>query len=508
MFFLISYGLLNYATFFEARAASPSFRPRFRWFDYRLSLIGFLACLGAMLAIDLAAGIVAVAVLFAIFQYLRRTAGPARWADGRRSYHLQHVRDHLLAISAEPEHPRDWRPEILVFSNDTERREQLLSFASWIQGGSGLATAVRMIEGEGPKMNRLRKEAEEELRKDSAVRKAGAFSLVVSVPSLQSGLPILLQSFGVGPLKANTVLLNWLGRLPEGILGIRKTSYSSNIRAAFRQGCNIIVLIADGRTWSSLQSLTGSERRIDVWWRDNKTGHLMLLLAYLMTRHENWEDARIRLLASPYRDGKAAERETLLKMLEKIRIEADPQIVSETDGQSIKNNSGDAAIAMVPFRIIGNEISLPFDTEMEDMVSRGAVTALVLAAEDVDLDAEPEDGTYREVALAQDALEGARKMAREAEKETASAVEIAEKAERKMRDILESARPGIESEKMVEIEKSIEEARKAGQYLLKRERRAARARAKVIISTRDAEKTGAILPEEEDENVNPPTAEV
>jgi amino acid transporter len=27
MFFLISYGLLNYATFYEARAASPSFRP-------------------------------------------------------------------------------------------------------------------------------------------------------------------------------------------------------------------------------------------------------------------------------------------------------------------------------------------------------------------------------------------------------------------------------------------------------------------------------------------------
>ena len=40
MFFLISYGLLNYATYYEARAASPSFRPRFRWFDKRLSLAG------------------------------------------------------------------------------------------------------------------------------------------------------------------------------------------------------------------------------------------------------------------------------------------------------------------------------------------------------------------------------------------------------------------------------------------------------------------------------------
>ena len=35
MFFLISYGLLNYATYYEARGGDPSFRPRFRFFDRR-----------------------------------------------------------------------------------------------------------------------------------------------------------------------------------------------------------------------------------------------------------------------------------------------------------------------------------------------------------------------------------------------------------------------------------------------------------------------------------------
>jgi amino acid transporter len=112
MFFLVSYGLLNYATHFEARASSPSFRPRFRWFHPRLSLLGWLACLGAVLAIDLRAGAVAIAVLFAIYQYLKRTAGPARWADSRRSYHFQRIRENLLAAAAEKEHPRDWRPQV------------------------------------------------------------------------------------------------------------------------------------------------------------------------------------------------------------------------------------------------------------------------------------------------------------------------------------------------------------------------------------------------------------
>ncbi|MFC1869411.1 amino acid permease, partial [Thermodesulfobacteriota bacterium] len=148
MFFLISYGLLNYATYFEARSASPSFRPRFRFFDPRLSLLGWLVCLGAMLAIDPASGAVAIAVLFAIYHYLKRTAGPARWADSRRSFHLKHVREHLLAASSEPEHPRDWRPQILAFSDHSVRRERLLRFASWIEGGSGLTTAVKIVEGE------------------------------------------------------------------------------------------------------------------------------------------------------------------------------------------------------------------------------------------------------------------------------------------------------------------------------------------------------------------------
>ncbi len=61
------------------------------------SLLGGLACLGVILAINLTAGIVALAILFAIYQYLKRTAGPARWADSRRSYSLQQTRKHLLA---------------------------------------------------------------------------------------------------------------------------------------------------------------------------------------------------------------------------------------------------------------------------------------------------------------------------------------------------------------------------------------------------------------------------
>jgi amino acid transporter len=324
MFFLISYGLLNYATYYETRAASPSFRPRFRYFSKWLSLAGALACLGTMMAIDLRSGIVAIAVLFAIFQYLKRTAGPARWADSRRSYHLQRTREHLLAAANEPDHPRYWRPQILAFSDHPERRSQLLQFASWIEGGSGLTTAVRIIEGEGIKMLKLKAEAEAELQQNIQKDGARAFPLVVAAPNLQNGIQSVVQAYGVGSLKANTILLNWLGDSSKKILGLGGDDFGRNIRSAYLYGSNVVILDVKTDKWVAIEETEERKRYVDVWWWGDATSRLMLLMAYLMTRHENWDESKIRLLAVD--DGSQADLsvDSIREMLEEVRIDADP----------------------------------------------------------------------------------------------------------------------------------------------------------------------------------------
>jgi hypothetical protein len=86
---------------------------------------------------------------------------------------------------------------MLAFSNDAGRRTQLLRFASWLEGGSGLTTAVRILEGEGVKMLKLREEAEAELRKDITGNGFKAFPLVVVAPNLNAAVYSLVQSYGV-----------------------------------------------------------------------------------------------------------------------------------------------------------------------------------------------------------------------------------------------------------------------------------------------------------------------
>ena len=493
MFFLISYGLLNYATFFEARSASPSFRPRFRWFHHRLSLLGALACLGVMLAIDFTAGIVAVTVLFAIFQYLKRTAGPARWADSHRSYDLQQVREHLLAVSRETEHPRDWRPQILVFSNHPERRKPLLHFALWIHGGSGLITAVHMLEGDVTRTARRREEVKSELQRDLSADLPEAFPLVITARDLHQGLSTLIQSYGVGPLKANMALFNWSGTLREGIMGIRRMAYANNIRATFRLGCNIVLLVAPSRAWTELETASPSDRRIDVWWRDDPSGGLMLLLAHLMKRNPQWEEARIRLMASASKSEGAIEtlKENLYGMLEEIRISADPQVVAVPDEHAVAENSRDAALVFLPFRIVSGKIQGAYQTDIDNLAELGMRVALVLAAEDIDLDAEPEEGVHGEVAAALDALTDAEKKARQAEKEAAAFRERADEAEALLRQTMDAARPGIDRVEMVKIETAVEAARRAAAEAHAMERKAARARAGALSSQRRAESLGA-----------------
>ncbi|MEO8090326.1 MAG: amino acid permease [Gemmatimonadales bacterium] len=389
MFFLISYGLLNYATYFEARIHSPSFRPTFRVYHPRVGAAGAVLCAVAMLAIDPAAGAVAAAIVFGIYQYLEYRAVPARWADVRRSHHLYEARQHLLAAAAAPEHPRDWRPQLLVFSDDAERRHRLLRFASWIEGGSGLTTVVRILEGEGPQMLELRQKALEALAAEIKQEESTAFPLLVTGADLDQTISCVIQTAGIGPLRANTVITNWVsGPLPmPASIGARR--FGRNLRTAFRLGCNLLVLDAEAEEWQVLDRIEPDKRVIDIWWRPNETGDLMLLLGHLVTRSEGWQGAKIRVLADE------TQGETVQKLADRLegalqdyRIDAEVIVCSSEPGEIVRQ-SRSASLVFLPFSIQGERLQGRAG-EVGELLPELPVAVLTLAAQDVDLAADPD----------------------------------------------------------------------------------------------------------------------
>jgi amino acid transporter len=384
MFFLISYGLLNYATYVEATGASPSFRPRFRLYDARASLIGTFLCGAVMLAIDPMATALAVSLLFAGYQYLRWTAVPARWRDSRRAYRYRKVKVGLRELADQEESPVDWQPQILLFTDTLERRARVIQLASWISGGTGLITAVQLIEGDGASaaVRARRREAEAQLQTELVKDKLDAFPLVVAAPDLATASMTLLQAWGVGPISANTVALNWLERdssRPEA----SSLRFGRLLQRVMRLGQNVVLFDAGETDWVRLEETKPERRRIDVWWFDDASSRLALLFAYLMTRTDDWDDAPIRVLTPVAADAERKVATNLSYRLEERRIEAAIEPVVDADVAAVTERSRDAAIVFLPFRIEGMRLVDPFGGPVEEMLKNLPLVTLVAAAQDI-----------------------------------------------------------------------------------------------------------------------------
>ena len=491
MFFLISYGLLNYATYYEARAASPSFRPRFRWFNKYLSLLGSLICLAVILALDVKNGLIALAILLAIHQYLKHTAGPSRWADSGRDHAFQEIRRQLLDTAQEPDHHRNWRPHILAFTNHAPRRLPLLKFAHWIEGRSGLVTAVHIIEGNAIRKHKLLQQAREELRKDIIEHQLKTFPLVLGTEDVIATLPMLLQSYGIGPMRANVALTNWYGQSGTGLPGLQALKFGHNLKTAFRLGYNLVLLHSDATQWQATVDSEREGRRIDVWWCADPSSRLMLLFAYLMTRHQDWQKAHIRVLTAGTGQRLEEAKQSMTKMLEDIRIDAQPQIVADLDAETIKTHSRNSSLVFLPFKIEKYNLTDRQGFSLQRTLPQLPTTALVMAAEEIDLDAEPEEGAAGELAAAMDRLHEAEQRLLKAQKEAA-----------RYKADLEQLKEKMESAKMKEPDQITnheltDQLEKAEQNAQKAFRKTAKNQAKADDAADDVIRLGGSVQEKE-----------
>ena len=387
MFFLVSYGLLNYATFVEAAGASPSFRPRFRFFHARASLGGTGLCGFVMLMIDPMACAVALGTLGALYHYVRWTAGDVVWHDSRRAYRFKQVKDGIRELAVDPESPTDWQPHILVFTEQPGRRSRLLRAAGWITGGAGMLTAVQLIEGDAASaaVRQACDDAETALQDELQAQGLDAYPLVVAAPDLRVGASTLLQSWGVGPIHSNTVLLNWYDSQNTESLPTLSLWYARLLQRAARLGQHVVVLDADDDDWRTLEAAQSDQRRIDVWWFGGDSSRLALLFAYLMTRSDDWDEATIRVLApAPAASAKKSEA-SLRKRLDELRIDAQVEVLNTQDGPGMYNASADASLVLIPLRLEGMSTLHPTGGPVDELFEPLPVVAMVAASGDVKL---------------------------------------------------------------------------------------------------------------------------
>jgi hypothetical protein len=322
--FLTLYVTVNLCAAAEAWARDPSFRPTIRvpWF---LSILGCLGAVGVMFLISPAACFLAIALEAALYGVLRRSALERRWGDARAGVWMSLARRALIQLRGHERNPRNWRPHILVFVGDMEKRVGLVRLASAFNQNLGVVTACRLVVADlaeaDPGIEKMRDEMDRAITEKGLV----AFSEVDVVREFESGVIATAQANGIAGLRSNTVMAGWprkSDRLEAWLRILRALSIARISTLIVRLGRN---------------HETSRKSQIDLWWGGlQNNGDMMLLLAHLLCTNPEWIDTRVRVRAIARSEEERANQERGLEaLLSEVRIDAQTDILMQDRGVDI-----------------------------------------------------------------------------------------------------------------------------------------------------------------------------
>ena len=358
MFFMVTYGLLNLATFYEAITKNPSYRPRFRYCHWTTSLAGALGCMAVMFLIDWLWAAVAIVAIGSLHWFIGRKEVEARWGDLQSGILFERTRRNLLRLEDELYHPKNWRPIVLALSGAGWNRPHLAVYGHWFTTGHGILTLGQVIQGEVE--HRLERRIAQESILHDFIREEGleAFPAVVVAPYLSDGIEALVQCQGLGALRPNTVLLGWPNS-PERI-----EAFGATLRTVAGLNRSIVAVRFAKEPDDAWLVPRGT---IDVWWRGRKNGELMLLLAHLLTTNNEWRQRPIRLLRVIENEaGREEVTRHLIELADHARIRATPKtIVSDDPRRVIQEMSRRAAVVLMGFEAPEEGDEQAFSDRME-----------------------------------------------------------------------------------------------------------------------------------------------
>jgi amino acid transporter len=340
MAFLVTYGLLNLATFYEAITKNPSYRPQFKFCHWTTSLAGAIGCGIVMVLIDWRWAIGALAMVASLHWYLSRVDVTANWGDLKSGLLFERTRRNLIKLEDELYHPKNWRPFVLALSGTGFSRPQLVVFGSWLTAETGVLTLGQVIPGELDDCHQRRIFQEKILHVMIGERTLSAFPAVVVASDYIAGVEALVQCQGLGRLRPNTILLGY----PMTVDRMRV--FCGLLRNLEALGRSAVVL---RRTDEPEDDWDAPKGTIDVWWRGRANGELMVLLAHLILDNELWRGQRLRLLRVVDNDAGIDDVQAHLeRLLREARINGVTKVVVSNDPASaIQTTSRDAAFVFL-----------------------------------------------------------------------------------------------------------------------------------------------------------------
>lgn len=323
IFFLTLYVCINTVAAVETIVSDPSYRPTIRipWF---VSAFGVIGSLVVMCLISWWACIIAIFIEILIYLWLKKKKFETRWGDVRTGFWGSMARLALYKMQQHKPDPRSWRPNILLFANHVEHRNNLVKITSWLNQNHGVLTVCDLQSGNIKELVQTVKQREQIMVDFFEQQGISAFAECNIVENFYPSVMDIIQANGMGKLRSNTIAFGWPRR------NERLVSMMSVIRDLHTLEKSAIIIKPDSISTNHVFS------RIDVWWRGKQNnGDLMLLLAYIMKHNVKWSTAEITLrsIVSTESERLVMEQE-LANLIESVRIKASHHVILQEAGKT------------------------------------------------------------------------------------------------------------------------------------------------------------------------------
>uniref|UniRef100_A0A5S6QV31 Solute carrier family 12 member 6 n=1 Tax=Trichuris muris TaxID=70415 RepID=A0A5S6QV31_TRIMR len=326
-FFLMCYMSVNAACALQSILKAPSWRPRFRFYHWTLSMFGAASCVAVMFMSHWLFAIVAFGIGALAYKYIEYRGAEKEWGDGIRGLRLSAASYALRTLEEGPVHTRNWRPQILVFCTVSGRTmkkgaEKLVAFASQMKAGKGLTVLATVIQGRFVNMEPVVSATKETLKEVRARMKIKGFYEVLVAREVIEGISALVQTSGLGGMEHNTVIIGWPSKWKNSLGKAEK--FVEIIRFTGTAKKALVVLKNSERFPDNSERITGN---IDVWWILHDGG-IMILLGFLLLQNRVWKNTKLRIFTVAHHDDDVAKiRESLKKFIYYLRIDAFVDVV-------------------------------------------------------------------------------------------------------------------------------------------------------------------------------------
>ncbi len=313
MFFMVTYGAICLISFFEHFAADPSYRPTFKskWY---FSLMGAVLSFWLMFKMDFLYAFISILIMIGIYYlisyYSKDKKGFQNLFRGV-VFQLSRQLQIFTQRAGKQDQDHNWRPFAICVTDESFKRRSAFDLLRWISYKYGFGTYIHYIEGY---LNEETGKKSEEILNKLITLASGSKSRVyldtIISPSYTSAIAQVIQLSGLSGRGNNMILFEFSRAKPEKLNDIIK-NYSLLSSTRF----DVCVLNSSYKGFGYL-------KEIHVWItsKDYENANLMILIAYIILGHPDWNKGLIKIFAVFPEKEINKRREDILSLIKSGRI--------------------------------------------------------------------------------------------------------------------------------------------------------------------------------------------